>query len=36
VATAAVRWGMFSTNELEAAAPDHWLAHPADLLPLVR
>lgn len=36
VATAAVRWGMFAASELEAASPDHWLAEPADLLPLVR
>jgi pyrophosphatase PpaX len=36
VATAAVRWGMFAVNELEASAPDHWLADPADLLALVR
>jgi pyrophosphatase PpaX len=34
VQTGAVLWGPFDRPHLEAAAPDHWLEHPADVLGL--
>jgi pyrophosphatase PpaX len=36
VRTAAVLWGPFGRAHLEAAAPDHWLECPADLVALLR
>jgi hypothetical protein len=34
VRTAAALWGPYTRNELEASAPDHWLAEAADVLAL--
>jgi pyrophosphatase PpaX len=34
VSTAAVAWGALDRKTLEAAAPDHWLAHPSQILDL--